>query len=180
MINFCPFNVNPSITKVTLDRFSKKENQEKSYRLMNRERQKQTRALFHLFLCQLWIFFFELVSSILLLIYICFLCLTRLWPTFQSYIPQKHPRTICSPAPPEGINWEHHQPNEIIIYWSLYDQYPYFTLPGNTQKTKSPMEFSGGGDKNRKINCYWFSTGFESTRGYWTGHLLNHKQSLQL
>ena len=27
---------------------------------------------------------------------------------------------------------------------------------------------------------YWFPTGFESTRGYWTDHFLNHKQSLQI
>ena len=29
-------------------------------------------------------------------------------------------------------------------------------------------------------SCYWFPTGFESTRGYWTDHLFNHKQLLQI
>ena len=28
--------------------------------------------------------------------------------------------------------------------------------------------------------CYSFPTGFESTHGYWTDHLLNHKQLLQI
>ena len=122
--------------------FSEKENQEKSYRLMNKERQEQTRALFHFFLCEVWIFF-ELISSLLLLIYICFLCSTHLWPTFQSHILRKHPRTKCSPAHPEGINWKNHQPNEIIINWPIHDQYPYFTPPGSTRKPKALQHFQG-------------------------------------
>ena len=74
----------------------------------------------------------------------CFLCLTHLWPTFPFYIPQKHPRTTCSSAPPEGINWEHHQPNETIIDWPKYDQIPPFHAPWKHQKTKGPPTFPGG------------------------------------
>ena len=57
--------------------------------------------------------------------------------------PPKEPRTISSPAPQEGINWEHHQPNEIIIDWPIYDQYPYFTPHGNTRKPKALRHFQG-------------------------------------
>ena len=56
--------------------------------------------------------------------------------------------SICSPAPPEGIKWEHHQPNEIIIDWpTTYNMTNILIMPPGpwkNQKTKSPPAFSGG------------------------------------
>ena len=71
---------------------------------------------------------------------ICFLCSTHFWPTFPFYALRKYSRTTCSPASPEGINWEH-QPNEAIIDWPKYDQYPHPMPSGN--KTKALRHFQG-------------------------------------
>ena len=108
---------------------------------MNKDRQKQTRTLFHLLRATDFFrtFIFAFISDI------CFLCSTHLWPTFPFHIPWKHPRTTCSPGPPEGINWEHHQPNETIINWPKYDKYPHsIHAPWKHQKTKDPPVFPGG------------------------------------
>ena len=121
-------------------KFSKKENQEKGCALMNKERQKQTRALFHLFPC------YRFFSNLCLR----FLCLTHLWPTFPFYIPPKNLRTTPSLWPPEDINWEHHQPNETIIDWPKYDEHPHSMTPGNIIKPK-PSSISRG-TQNQKIS----------------------------
>ena len=47
--------------------------------------------------------------------------------------------SICSPAPPEGIKWEHHQPNEIIIDWpTTYNMTNILTCPLDPVKTRKP------------------------------------------
>ena len=119
--------------------FSKKKKQKKSCRLMNKERQKQTWELFHIFLC--YRFFRTCIFTFIA--DISFLGSTHLLPTFPFYIPQKHTKRTCSLVPPEGINWEHHQSNEIIIDWPKYNQYLHSMPPGNIRKPKAFRHFQG-------------------------------------
>ena len=73
----------------------------------------------------LWIFF-ELLFK---LYFMCFL--------FPFHIPWKHQRTTCPLVSPGGINWEHHQLNEIIIDWPIYEQCSHTMPPKISRKPQA-------------------------------------------
>ena len=96
-------------------------------RLMNKERRKQTRALFDLFLCY-WFFrtcFFTFIPDI------CLLCLTHLWPpTFPMYPAKKHENHMLSGAlsghklGTPSAKWDHHWLTQIWPISSFHTPLP--------------------------------------------------------
>ena len=114
--NVLPYRIFRNLCCKSL-KFSKKENKEKSYSLMNKERKEQIRT-FSSF-SMLSADFFEFASSRLLLIYICFWCSTHLWPTFQFHIPRKHPRTrgcLCG-------KWEASFLPLLVFNWRTFSRW---------------------------------------------------------
>ena len=120
-------------------KFSKKENQEKSCRLMNKERQKQTRALFHLFPC------YRFFSNL----YLRFYC-QYLFPVLDPFLanvsilyPLKTPEKHMLSGAPRGYKlgtpsaiWDHH-------WWTQIWPISPFHAPWKHQKTKALWHFQG-------------------------------------
>ena len=109
MINFCTVNVNRQIyhhlqlqvciacmdiflSYRVLETFAVKVSNsvrnkiKKKSRLMNKEKQKQTRAILHFFLC--YGFFFELVSLLLMLMFIS--CISNVLIPYPKKAPENH------------------------------------------------------------------------------------------
>ena len=128
--NFCCKNL----------KFSKKENQEKSCGLMNKERQKQTRALFHLFPC------YRFFSNLYLCSYCRYFCpvLDPSLANISILYPLKTPKNrMLSHAHrahklgTPSAKWDHHWLTHI---WPI----PPYHAPWKHQKTKGPLAFPGG------------------------------------
>ena len=116
---------------------------------MKKERQKQIRALFHLFLCKLWIFF----SNFYLHFYCWYIFVSfaqpisgqRSNPIFpkNTWVPHAlgAPRGHKLETPP--AKWDHHWLTHI---WPI----SLFHTPWKHQKTKGPAAFPGG-HKTRRL-----------------------------
>ena len=124
-------------------KFSMKENQEKSCRLMIKVRQKQTTVLLHLFL------HYGFFSNL----YVHFYC-WYLFPVLDSSLANvpilyssKTPKNHMLSSAPKWHKLEHHQPNRSTL---IDDQYPHFTPTGNTRKPKRPSDIFRG-TQNQKI-----------------------------
>ena len=125
-------------------KFSKKENQKNGYRLMNKERQKQTRALFHLFSVLATDFSQTCTFTFIADIYIFVSCARPISSQRSNSIShQKHPRTTCfsSPrghklgTPPAKLdhNWLTH-------IWPI----PLFHTPLETPENQKPYGILSG------------------------------------
>ena len=137
-VMFCHIEFKNKIFCCKSLKFSKKENQEKSCGLMNKERQKQTRALFHLFPC--YRFFSDLHLRFLL-------STPSLWPTFPFYIPEntrephslwRRHRAKLGTILSAKSKWDHHWLTQIWPPIHL------FRGPcGNIRKPKALRHFQG-------------------------------------